>query len=67
MCIRDRANTLHRARTPKRRKVRKPTMRTSRLFLNRLNQAPDHIDAVVVIDVLRAFSVAAYALSLIHI
>ena len=42
-------------------------MRTSRLYLNRLNQAPDHIDAVVVIDVLRSFSVAAYALSLIHI
>ncbi len=36
-------------------------MRTSRLYLNRLNQAPDHIDAVVVIDVLRSFSVAAYA------
>lgn len=36
-------------------------MRTSRVYLNRLNQAPDHCDAVVVIDVLRSFSVAAYA------
>ena len=36
-------------------------MRTSRLFLNRLNAAPDSHDAVVVIDVLRSFSVAAYA------
>lgn len=36
-------------------------MRIRRLYLNRLNQAPDHCDAVVVIDVLRSFSVAAYA------
>ena len=36
-------------------------MRTNRLFLNRLNAAPDSHDAVVVIDVLRSFSVAAYA------
>jgi 2-phosphosulfolactate phosphatase len=36
-------------------------MRTRRLFLNRLDPAPDPHDAVVVIDVLRSFSTAAYA------
>lgn len=36
-------------------------MRTRRLFLNRLDPAPDPRDAVVVIDVLRSFSTAAYA------
>lgn len=36
-------------------------MRTRRLYLNRLNPSPDPHDVVVVIDVLRSFSVAAYA------
>ncbi|MBE2257699.1 MAG: 2-phosphosulfolactate phosphatase [Rhodobacteraceae bacterium] len=36
-------------------------MRTRRLFLNRLNPAQEAYDAVVVIDVLRSFSTAAYA------
>lgn len=36
-------------------------MRTRRLFLNRLDPAPDSHDVVVVIDVLRSFSTAAYA------
>lgn len=36
-------------------------MRTRRLFLNRLDPAPEPRDAVVVIDVLRSFSTAAYA------
>lgn len=36
-------------------------MRTRRLFLNRLDPAPDANDVVVVIDVLRSFSTAAYA------
>ena len=36
-------------------------MHTRRLFLNRLDLAPDPHDAVVVIDVLRSFSTAAYA------
>jgi 2-phosphosulfolactate phosphatase len=36
-------------------------MRTRRLFLNRLDPAPEPRDAVVVIDVLRSFSSAAYA------
>lgn len=36
-------------------------MRTRRIFLNRLEQAPEPRDAVVVIDVLRSFSTAAYA------
>jgi 2-phosphosulfolactate phosphatase len=36
-------------------------MHTRRLFLNRLDPAPDPHDAVVVIDVLRSFSTAAYA------
>jgi 2-phosphosulfolactate phosphatase len=38
-------------------------MHTRRLFLNRLDPAPDPHDAVVVIDVLRSFSTAAYAFS----
>ena len=36
-------------------------MQTRRLFLNRLDPEPDPHDAVVVIDVLRSFSTAAYA------
>ena len=36
-------------------------MRTRRIFLNRLDPAPEPRDAVVVIDVLRSFSTAAYA------
>jgi hypothetical protein len=36
-------------------------MRTRRLFLNRLDPATRARDAVVVIDVLRSFSTAAYA------
>lgn len=36
-------------------------MHTRRLFLNRLDPAPKARDAVVVIDVLRSFSTAAYA------
>lgn len=40
---------------------KKPAMRTRRLFLNRLDQAPAPRAAVVVIDVLRSFSTAAYA------
>jgi hypothetical protein len=37
------------------------TMRTRRLFLNRLDPAHEPVDAVVVIDVLRSFTTAAYA------
>ena len=36
-------------------------MRTRRLFLNRLDPAHEPVDAVVVIDVLRSFTTAAYA------
>lgn len=36
-------------------------MRTRRLYLNRLDPAPESHDAVVIIDVLRSFSTAAYA------
>jgi 2-phosphosulfolactate phosphatase len=36
-------------------------MRTRRLFLNRLDLVPEPQDVVVVIDVLRSFSTAAYA------
>jgi len=36
-------------------------MRTRRLYLDRLDSAPDARDVVVVIDVLRSFSTAAYA------
>ncbi len=36
-------------------------MRTRRLFLNRLDPAHEPTDAVVVIDVLRSFTTAAYA------
>jgi 2-phosphosulfolactate phosphatase len=36
-------------------------MHTRRLFLNRLDPTPEPRDAVVVIDVLRSFSTAAYA------
>jgi 2-phosphosulfolactate phosphatase len=36
-------------------------MRTRRLFLNRLDRSPEALDVVVVIDVLRSFSAAAYA------
>jgi hypothetical protein len=37
------------------------TMRTRRLFLNRLEATPEPQDVVVVIDVLRSFSTSAYA------
>lgn len=37
------------------------TMRIRRLFLNRLDPSPEPHDIVVVIDVLRSFSTAAYA------
>jgi 2-phosphosulfolactate phosphatase len=36
-------------------------MRTRRLYLNRLDQAREPDDVVVVIDVLRSFTTAAYA------
>ncbi len=36
-------------------------MKTRRLYLNRLDSAPESHDVVVVIDVLRSFSTAAYA------
>ena len=40
---------------------RQSTMRIRRQFLNRLDPAPEPHDVVVVIDVLRSFSSAAYA------
>jgi len=36
-------------------------MRTRRVFLNRLDPTNEPTDAVVVIDVLRSFTTAAYA------
>lgn len=41
---------------------RRPSVKFSRLFLNRLQDQPDASDTVVVIDVLRSFTTAAVAL-----